>query len=291
MALLKMESTSTSNVVLYDTVPELSDLLAGRNEDLNLDVAALQLARVEFPGLEIAPFVAVLDSYAVELSERLGEAPNGPQYVAAANRYIFEELGFRGNQTDYYNPHNSCLNQVLVSRLGIPITLSIVYLEIGRRLAKPVHGIGLPGHFLVEYNDGEFSTYLDPFDSGKLLPAAECYELARRITGVDVSEDPSILAPVGKRHILLRMLNNLRGIYLRSQAWRKVTEVLDLLIAAEPDSAEQHKQRAFLHLQLHRFKAAKTDLEKYLMLAPDAADRAEVEQQLRSIQHRLAQLN
>src|SRR5215469_9304065 len=128
----------------------LADLLAGRSDALELDRAALELARIEYPGLEIDPFIAILDSYTAELSERLA-GRSGERYVQVANDYLFGELGFVGNAKDYYDPRNSCLNEVLTVRTGIPITLAVVYLEIGRRLAQPVFGIGLPGHFLVEY--------------------------------------------------------------------------------------------------------------------------------------------
>jgi regulator of sirC expression with transglutaminase-like and TPR domain len=120
----------------------LLDLLTGRSEELSLDRAALELARIEYPGLDIEPFIGILDSYAVELSERLAGRSGGPDFVDVANQYLFGELGFTGNAGNYYDPRNSCLNEVLTTRTGIPITLSVVYLEIGRRLVQPVHGIG-----------------------------------------------------------------------------------------------------------------------------------------------------
>ena len=139
----------------------LLDLLVRYNEDVPLDVAALELASIEFPDLEVDPWLDLLNSYANELAERVSEDDDGLTYIRTANAYLFEELGFRGNDGDYYSPMNSCLNQVLMERTGLPITLSLVYLEIGRRLGRPLWGIGMPGHFLVEYDDGDVRRYID----------------------------------------------------------------------------------------------------------------------------------
>jgi regulator of sirC expression with transglutaminase-like and TPR domain len=266
-------------MLFYGTMEELSDLLAGRDTALELDEAALLLARIEFPGLDIGPFLQILDSYAAELEGR------GGSFVAAANQFLFDELGFAGNAADYYNPANSCLNEVLASKTGIPITLSVVYLEIARRLAKPVFGIGLPGHFIVQYDDGSFSTYIDVFHGGRLLDAIDCAELAGS------AANPAMLARVDKRQIVTRMINNLRGIYFSREAHRKSLQVLNLLLAANPNSAEEYKQRGITHLQLEQTRAAKADLERYLDLAPDAPDRAAVEKEVASLTRWMVGMN
>jgi regulator of sirC expression with transglutaminase-like and TPR domain len=272
-------------------VEALLNLLAGRGDDLELDRAALALARIEYPGLDAEPFIAILDSYAVELAGRLGDCNDGSDYVEAANQYLFGELGFIGNLQNYYDPRNSCLNEVLTARTGIPIALAAVYLEIGRRLAKPVYGIGLPGHFLVQYRDADFSAFIDVFDGGRLLTMAECFELAGRATGTQISADPRLLAPTGKRQILMRMLNNLRGVYLERRAYPKALQTLNLLLAGNRDSAEEYKQRGLLHLQMRHLSAGRADLETYLRLAPEAGDRAEIEKHLRAVRDLLAGLN
>src|SRR5580692_10869656 len=200
------------------------DLLTGRSDEPGLDRAALELGRIEYPGLAVEPFLGMLDSYAVELSERPGGRSGGADYVDAANRYLFGELGFTGNAGNYYDPRNSCLNEVLTARTGIPIALAVVYLEIGRRLAQPVFGIGLPGHFLVQYRDAQFSAFIDVFNAGRLLTAEACFELARQSTGIPLSDDPRMLAPASPREILTRMLRNLRGVYLHRQAYGKALQ-------------------------------------------------------------------
>ncbi len=182
---------------------------------------------------------------------------DGPRFIRIANQYLFEELGFRGNDTDYYDPANSCLDLVLDRRTGIPISLSVVYIEVARRLARPVWGIGLPGHFVVQYSDLEYSTYIDPFHRGKLLTEDDCAKLAREITGVDPTSEPSTLAPVGTRYILVRMLNNLRSAYFRVKQYGKAATILDLLVEAFPDNADYYKTRGVARLHLREFVARK----------------------------------
>lgn len=270
---------------------ELVDLLTGGAEHFHLDRAALQLASIEYPGLEPGPFLDILDSYAVELAARLPGGGDGPEYIRAANEFLFEELGFRGNTENYYDPRNSCLNYVLTERVGIPITLSVVLIEISRRLSKPVFGIGLPGHFIVEYRDSDYRVLLDPFHGGRILTTEECYALARQMTGADFSKDPAVLQPVANRQMLVRMLNNLRAVYLSRGADRKALEVVNLLIAANPDSAEDYRYRAAIHTRLKRFAPAKSDMEKYLALSPDAPDRREAEAQIQALRNWLAGMN
>jgi len=269
----------------------LLDLLTGRSDEPGLDRAALELGRIEYPGLAVEPFLGMLDSYAVELSERPGGRSGGADYVDAANRYLFGELGFTGNAGNYYDPRNSCLNEVLTARTGIPIALAVVYLEIGRRLVQPVFGIGLPGHFLVQYRNAEFAAFIDVFHGGRLLTAPECFDLARQAAGQALPDDPRMLAPVGKRQILIRMLHNLRGVYLHRRAFGKVLQTLDLLVEADPRSADEYKQRGLVHLHLRNAAAARGDLETYLRLAPDAADRADIEKRLHALRSYQAGLN
>ncbi len=278
-------------MVFYGRVRELTQLLANGDQSVELDVAALQVARIEFGDVPVGPFLEILDSYATELGQRLSGREDGPAWIRAANEYLFEELGFHGNQVDYYNPRNSCLNEVLTGRTGIPITLCIVYMEIARRHGRSICGIGLPGHFVVRYDDGDYAAYLDPFHGGRVLTEKECLELSR-VSGLDVSANASrLLAPNSKRQMMLRMLYNLRAIYFRQQAWTKSIQVLDLLVEARPKAAEEYKQRATAHLQLRRTRAALADFEKYLALAPKAEDRAAVARQVQVLRGWLASLN
>lgn len=266
---------------------ELRELLAGRLEDAPLDVVALQIATVEYPEVSVEPFLVILDSYASEFAERVTEQTKGEEFLQALNEYMFDELGFHGNSDDYYSPANSCLNEVLTKRTGIPITLSLVYMEIVRRLGRTIHGIGLPGHFLVQYADGGFPVFIDVFHGGRILYEPECFELAKAATGADVPEDSQYLRPVSKRHIAIRMLNNLRAVYFRNENAEKAIRVLDLFIEAIPGAAEEYKQRGICRIQLRRLKEARADLETYLRLLPGAPDRTHIEAQLTYINRQL----
>jgi regulator of sirC expression with transglutaminase-like and TPR domain len=269
---------------------ELRELLQGGPGDPGLDVAALQIATIEYPEIFPSSFVEVLDSYGRELADRVSPTADGEEFIHTMNEYMFEELGFQGNQDDYYHPANSCLNEVLTKRIGIPISLSVVYMEVARRAGRRVHGIGLPGHFIVQYEDVDISAFIDPFHAGRMMFETECYELAHEITGLDISKDTSVLKPVSKRHILIRMLNNLRSVYFQRQQPLKAIEVLSLLIEADPGSPDEYKQRGVCLAQVSRFAQARADLEMYLKLSPDAPDRDPVNQQIERITRYLAAL-
>ncbi len=257
--------------------------------EARLDVAALEIASIETPDLDPQPFLAILDRLASVIASRLPSGAPGREFVLVANKYFFDELGFHGNEMDYNDPRNNCLNYVLDRRTGIPIALSVVYIEVARRLGQPVAGVGLPGHFIVEYNDGEFSTYIDPFHSGKLLTTDDCLKLARERTGSEA--DAKALAPVGTRYILVRMLNNLRSAYFRGKRFEKMVAVTDLLLEGFPENAEYYKARGFARLRLRQFRGAQSDLEMYLKYAPEAQDRAQVAQQLGAIHRWLGRMN
>ncbi len=232
-----------------------------------------------------------LDNIAEQVRSRLAGDATGLDFIKALNEHLFETLQFRGNDEEYYDPRNSCLNSVLSRRVGIPITLSVVYIEVGRRLNRPVYGVGLPGHFIVAYEDAEARYWIDPFHCGRILTFADCATLAKQTSGVDLRANPAVLAPVNNRQILVRMLSNLKAIYLRGQAFDKAKQVLDLLISAMPDYAEEYRHRGLIHLRSLNHRAAKSDLETYLRLEPKSPEREQVEKQLLLIERLKAGLN
>lgn len=228
---------------------------------------------------------------AEQIRSDLPDDADGPAFIKTTNDLLFQTLQFRGNDEDYYDPRNSCLNSVLSRRVGIPITLSVLYIEIARRLNRPIYGVGLPGHFIVAYEDTGARYWIDPFHSGKILSFADCALLAKERAGVDLRANPAVLSPVNKRQILVRMLSNLKAIYLRGNAFDKAREVLDLLIAAMPDYAEEYRQRGLVHLRQVNHRAAKADFETYLRLEPNTPEREQVQQQLVLIERWKAGLN
>jgi regulator of sirC expression with transglutaminase-like and TPR domain len=261
------------------------------NSVTTLDLAALELASVEFPRLELEASLSRLEILAAQIDGDLPPHANGLQFIKAANHLLFDNQLFRGNEADYYDPRNSCLNSVLSRRLGIPISLSVVYIELARRLSRPVYGVGLPGHFIVVYQDSDSRYWVDPFHHGRILSFGDCCNLAKETAGVDVRANPAVLSPVSNRQILVRMLSNLKAVYLRGQAFDKARKVLDLLIDAMPAYAEEYRQRGLIHMRQLNYRAAKVDLETYLRIEPNSPERPQVERQLLLIERRKADLN
>jgi regulator of sirC expression with transglutaminase-like and TPR domain len=226
--------------------PSLSPIeaLLGHNDStVHLDLAVLELASVEYPELDPQLFLDILDSHARELRELTTGLDSGPERVQMANEYLFEELGFQGNETDYYSPANSCLNMVLSNRTGIPVSLSVVYIEIARRLGWPVEGVSLPGHFIIQYDDGKFRCYIDPYHGGRIMDLEDCRRLAFQVSQVDIATQPEVMEPATNWQITLRMLHNLRGIYARRNEYKKLAHVLDWILIAVPDSKPDRELR------------------------------------------------
>ncbi|MBV8831729.1 MAG: transglutaminase family protein [Acidobacteriaceae bacterium] len=269
----------------------LLEALQHEKSGVTLDIAALELATIEFPNLDVPGCVACLDTLAEQVSGRLSSDAALIDFVHAANEVLFEVLQFRGNEEEYYDPRNSCLNSVLTRRLGIPITLSLLYMEVGRRLGRTVEGIGLPGHFIVGCSDKVSTYWIDPFHGGRILTFADCCKLAKEASDADLRANPALLAPLPKRQILIRMLSNLKVIYLRGESFNKARQVLDLLISAMPDYPEEYRHRGTVHLRQLNHRAAKEDLETYLRLEPNAPEREEVKKQLLLIERWKAGLN
>ncbi|MBX9604023.1 MAG: transglutaminase-like domain-containing protein [Bryobacteraceae bacterium] len=261
-----------------------------RGEEVRLDAAALDLAAIEYPGLDPAPFLEILDSMGRELAARIHDLSDGLEFVEKTNAYLYQELGFQGNTEDYYDVRNSCLNEVLARRTGIPISLAVVYLELGRRLAMPMFGIGLPGHFIIEYNDGRFSALLDPFHGGRMVTSAEALELARRITARPL-DDPSVFARVSRKQLLGRMLENLRGIYTRAGNDEKALATLRLLLEGNPEWAEGYRQAGIAGVRTGQLVEAKEDFENFLRLDPASPMRQTVIRQIEAITRYLAKVN
>ncbi|MBI3694985.1 MAG: tetratricopeptide repeat protein [Acidobacteria bacterium] len=270
---------------------ELGPLLAQTEEKIDLGRGALMLARTEYPDLNLDAEVARLDRLAAEAAPAVEAQMDTVWRVSALRSFLAGECGFHGNEQDYYDPKNSCLNQVLERKTGIPITLSVVYMEVGRRLGLPLLGVGLPGHFLVKYQDRDQAMFLDPFHDGRTVTPAECREMFERMYQGKVPFQNDFLAAVDKRYILLRMLNNLRGIYLHRQQLQKALRVVEMILAITPASGEDLKQRGLIQYRLQNYRQARQDLESYLFLNPQAADAEEVKKTLQELKRFSALLN
>jgi regulator of sirC expression with transglutaminase-like and TPR domain len=221
------------------------------DEDIELDVAALLISEWAYDALDIGHYRARLDELAGAVRRNLEAGPGGTLApILALNEVLFEELGFCGNEEDYYDPRNSFLNEVIDRRVGIPISLSVMYMEVARRLGVIMSGVGFPGHFLVRYDYNGATVIIDPYGQGRTLDASDLEALLAH-AAPDLELEADMLAPASKRQILLRMLTNLAGIYdTRSDVLRSL-EVVERMHALYPDNAriagelERLRLRAF----------------------------------------------
>jgi regulator of sirC expression with transglutaminase-like and TPR domain len=258
--------------------------------DIDLARAALAISRIEYPALDVDDCLGKLGDLAA------GAAPAGRtadplERLHRLREYLFEEQGFAGNAEDYFDPRNSFLNDVLERRLGIPITLSLVLIEVGRRLGLEMEGIGLPGHFITGARVGDEHVLLDPFNGGAVLTGEACRELAARALGRPVRLTAEQFRPVTKRQFLVRMLANLKGIYWRREAWSQAVRVIDRLIALAPRAGGEWRDRGVAWGRLGDLHRGLADWERYLTDFPDAADHEEVRKELRRVREKLARLN
>lgn len=262
------------------------------DEAIDLAGAALALARIEYPELDTGLYQQRLNNLAARVMRSLRANPGARETITTLNRVLFEEEGLRGNRDDYYDPRNSFLNDVLDRKLGIPITLSVVYMEVARRMGFPLAGTGMPGHFLLKHYDvlsGEI--IIDAFNRGLVLTVEDCDNRLKEIYRGEIEFKPEFLSPVTRREILTRMLNNLRQIYFTQRDFRKGLMVLDLLLAIPPPSIEMLRERALVRLNLDQYVGAAQDLANYLKMCPDAPDADDVQETLEMVRQLLARLN
>lgn len=269
----------------------LCEFLQTPDHDADLAEAALILATLEYPDLDIARYLDILDRSAGRVAPLLNECRHPREAVSALARYLAQECGYRGNTAEYYDPRNSFLNDVIERRTGIPITLSVIYLSVARRLDIPLFGVSLPGHFIVKFDDGTNTLLLDPFNAGKILARSDCQELARSSAGHDIQISDEHLAAAANRSIIVRMLYNLRGIYSHSLQHRKGLGVADILVRIAPANGYEYRNRAGLHLQLGQGALARADLETYLALRPGAPDAEDVKKAIAGIRKSQAMMN
>jgi regulator of sirC expression with transglutaminase-like and TPR domain len=266
-------------------------LVSRPERTIDLAEAALLIAKEEYPGLEVDCYLSRLDAMATEVRAQMGQTGDPHRLIAALNAYLFQDQGFHGNTDDYYNPRNSFLNEVLDRRTGIPITLSTVYMEVGRRVGFRLHGVGMPGHFMVKYVAPDEEIVIDPFNGGAILSPADCQRILDRVYDGKLAFEPRFLATVGTRQILVRMLNNLKAIYFNAQEYAKALAAVERLLILDPRSATEIRDRGLLSSQLKRYADATADLERYLKLAPGAEDTQVIRDHLRSIRERVASMN
>lgn len=245
-------------------------------DPIPLTPACLLIAKEEYPELDVATYLGRLAALAREARPMVAQGADTVERVESLSHFLFGEKGFDGNRDSYGDPRNSFLNDVLDRRLGIPITLSVVYIEVGRRLGLSLFGVSFPTHFLVKAVDERGELIIDPFNSGKILDLDEIRARLAQIYGQPVELHPALLKAVGARQILARMLRNLKTVYMSGADWRRALAALDRILILEPRAAEELLERAVLYERLECFSAALDDFRNFLGLAPEhpAADAA-----------------
>jgi regulator of sirC expression with transglutaminase-like and TPR domain len=259
---------------LYNTTMNLNTALTllAQNSSAPLDLAevALLLARDEYMSLDVEGYLSELTAMAQELRPRLRGSLEGRIKVLC--RYLFHDMGFRGNQRDYYDARNSYLNEVLDRRTGIPITLSAVAMAVGSRAGLEVVGVGLPGHFVVRAEDEGREILFDPFHGGKRLTPEECAERVRSTTGMSFEATPDALRPVPLGAMVMRMLTNLKGIYLGQGDFTRAARVIGRLRQLSPEDVVQGRDLGVSLLQMGQPGKAIDPLAAYLAALPSAPD-------------------
>ena len=275
-------------------LPDWNSLAERGDDDLPLLDTALLIARDEYPSLDPAPYAEALRVWAADLGPRLGDAAELPATLTTINRYLFDELGFAGNDQQYDDPRNSYLNEVFDRKLGIPISLAVVQIELMRRLGLPLDGVSFPGHFLVRLPVDDGILVMDPFNKGRPVSAEELRERASPHLGGHAPDDVQlieILAPATHRMILARMLRNLNGLYLERADWERVARTSDRLIRLTPEAAEAWRDRGLAYRELGYAHGAREDLARYLQMQPGSADEDAVRTALVEVSGQRSRLN
>lgn len=284
-------------------IQRFASLIADEKERYSLVEACLLIAEDAYPRLDVNHYLAEIERMAARLRGRL-PVGDPEEKVIALNQFLFDELGFSGNADDYYDPRNSYLNEVLERRVGIPISLSIVYMEVGRKVGLPLEGVSFPGHFLVRLALRSSTLVLDPFSGGEPLSERDLRKLLKRViagsgrAGLRSAEDVAaelpldqFLEPAGHRQVLARVLRNLKNIYREKDEPQRQLEVINRMLVVAPDAFDELRDRGLVYQKLEAFRAALKDLNDYLEHEPDAIDADEIRAKVVELTSLCARLN
>lgn len=269
-------------------------IVAAAPQNVSLAEGALLIAAEEYRDLDVDAYLKRIDEMGATLHRRLRSDISTTEALLALNRYIFEELGFTGNGDDYYDPRNSYLNEVVDRKLGIPITLAVLYIEIGRRLGLQLHGVSFPSHFLVKCTLRDGTIILDPYARGASLGLDDLKQRLQSIAKdaeLDERVLKQMLAAAAPNDIFARMLRNLRAIHLSKGEQLKALSASNRIVTLLPQVAEEYRERGQLYLELECFRAALADFRHYLRLRPEASDGETVSRQIAELEPLAARLN
>lgn len=252
--------------------------------ETDLARVALLVAKEEYPQLPIEQYTARLDVLAEEVRDRLGDETMGPVVLQEVIQTLFERRDLRGNQDAYFDPRNSFLNDVLDRGLGVPLTLSIVLLEVGWRLGLPLEGVNFPNHFLVRYRGESQNLLIDSFAGGDLCFEDQAQELLNRVYGGVVRMQPAFLRSASKRDMITRLLLNLKNLYINARDDVRTLGVVERMLLVQPDSPGELRDSGVLLARLGRVDESMSRLRAYLLRVPEAVDAARVERMVRKLQ-------
>jgi regulator of sirC expression with transglutaminase-like and TPR domain len=252
---------------------------------------ALLVAAESDPNVDVDGELRQLDAWAEELRGRLQPDWNNLQKLARLRAFLFEELGFRGDRQDYFSPSNSLLHEVLKRRRGLPLSLAIVMLEMGWKVGMPLEGVGFPGHFLVRLTGEPSDLLLDPYSRGMSVHEEDCRRMLAETTRGRMEYEPGLIASVGKRDMILRLLNNLKGAYLRRGDDERALGVVDRLLIIDPDDPAETRDRGLLLFRLHQYPRALACLNAYLEAVPHSADHDTISRHAQALRQLIASLN
>ncbi|MBD2106431.1 tetratricopeptide repeat protein [Nodosilinea sp. FACHB-13] len=251
---------------------------------VSLARAALYIAQEDYPHLVVDDYLAMLDRMAETLRQRLPQDRYPLKIIGAINDYLFSELNFSGNSVDYYDPRNSFLNDVLERRVGIPITLSLVYLELADRIGFPMAGVSMPGHFLIRPTVNEMDVFVDPFNRGEIMFEQDCRERLKQMFGDPTQLEPQHLVPITPATFLVRILTNLKLIYLQNRDVPKALDAINRILLIAPEAVGEWRDRGLIHYQQGLLDQARLDLERYLHQHPNAGDAFEIRRVIEQIE-------
>lgn len=246
-------------------------LLTQADENINLAQAALMVARLEYPALDINNYLTKIQDMALEIHHRLPDTANAAEILKLLNHVLFIEKGYEGNTSAYYDPRNSFLNDVIERKLGIPISLSILYMEVGHALGLPLAGVSFPGHFLVKLEISDGAIVLDPYFGGISLNEEDIEERLLEYYGPGVTKSHlhGVLATCSNKEIILRMLRNLRNLYMQTEDYEKALSLADIMVGLDDDQADALKARAAIYDQLECHTPALADYSAYLKISAE----------------------
>jgi regulator of sirC expression with transglutaminase-like and TPR domain len=269
------------------------EALAGLPDaEVDLGLGALLVAAAAYPDLEVEVWLARLDDLGRRAAERMPQGADWTTQLSILNRLLFREEGFTGSEAEIFDPRDSFLNEVLTRKSGIPITLSLLFMEVGRRAGLELQGVSFPGHFLVKMSVPGGEVVIDPYNGGIPLTVEQ---LEARLA--DIYPEPprpeleEVVVAAANKAILARLLRNLKTWYLHQSDWMRALSTLDYMLLLEPDSTPELRERGEVYWELECFRAAHADLERYLKLAPDAEEAAELHEKMVALQKLVARLN